>query len=227
MIVVAGLPAHVDHGVDRRGAADHLAARIIQAAAVEARLGFGLEHPVGARIADREQIADRNVEPDPVVAAAGFQQQHAVVRIGRQAVGQHAAGRARADDDVVEFALDGRRVRHCRFLVCRIGLYLDRRDLLGFVRPAARRACAAIGRNGGSGDGRFQLRRDANTAPLRRPRRTAMFDTAFCHSRSRRRRRRRAAGRGAGEPHRLCRRLDEQCARRRRTPPSPRRPASR
>ena len=116
VIVVAGLPAHIDHGVDRRGAADHLAARIIEAAAVEARLGFRLEHPVGARIADGEQIADRNVKPDPVVAAAGFQQQHAVFRIGRQAIGQHAAGRTGAHHDVVELALDGRYVHHCRFL---------------------------------------------------------------------------------------------------------------
>ena len=57
-------------------AADHLAARIVQRAAVQARLGLGLEHPVRARIADGEQIADRNVEPDPVVLAAGLQQQH-------------------------------------------------------------------------------------------------------------------------------------------------------
>ncbi len=107
MVVVTGLAAHIDHGVDGRGAADHLAARVIEAATVETRLGFRLEHPVRARIADGEQIADRNVEPDPVVAAAGFQQQHALGWIGGQPVGQHAAGRACAYDDVVEFALDG------------------------------------------------------------------------------------------------------------------------
>ncbi len=112
VIVVGRLPAHVDHGVDRRRAADHLAARIVERAAVEARFGLGLEHPVGARIADREQVADRNVKPDPVVLAAGFQQQHAIGRIGGQPVGQHAARRARADDDVVVLAVDRRRVGH-------------------------------------------------------------------------------------------------------------------
>ena len=106
VVVVGGLAAHVDHGVDRRRAADHLAARIVQRAAVEAGHRFGLEHPVRARIADGEQIADRDVEPDPVVAAAGFEHQHAVVRIGRQPIRQHAAGRARADDDVVVFAFE-------------------------------------------------------------------------------------------------------------------------
>jgi hypothetical protein len=69
------LAAHVDHGVDRRGAADHLAARIGQDAVVEPRLGGRLELPVGARIADREEVADGDVEPDPVVLAAGLQQQ--------------------------------------------------------------------------------------------------------------------------------------------------------
>ena len=112
VIVVGGLAAHVDHGVDRRRAADHLAARIVQRAAVEAGHRFGLEHPVRARIADREQIADRDVVPDPVVAAAGFEQQHAILGIRRKAIGQHAAGRARADNDVVVFAFERRRVCH-------------------------------------------------------------------------------------------------------------------
>ena len=112
VVVVGGLAAHVDHGVDRRRAADHLAARIVQRAAVQAGHRFGLEHPVRARIADREQIADRDVEPDPVVAAAGFQQQHAILGIRRKPIGQHAAGRARTDDDVVVFAFERRRVGH-------------------------------------------------------------------------------------------------------------------
>ena len=102
VIVVGGLSAHRDHGVDGGGAADHLAARIGQRAAVEAGFRLGPEHPVGAGIADRKEIADRDVEPDPVVAAAGFQDQHAVFRIGRQPVGDDATGGTRADDDIVE-----------------------------------------------------------------------------------------------------------------------------
>ena len=38
------------------------------------------------------------------VMAAGLEQQHPVARIGRQAVGQDAAGGTRADHDIVEFA---------------------------------------------------------------------------------------------------------------------------
>ena len=151
MVVVGRLAAHVDHGVDRRRAADHLAARIGEAAAVEARLRLGLEHPVRARIADREQIADRNVEPDPVVAAAGFQQQHALAGIGGQPVGQHAAGRARADDDVVVFAFDRcRRPALAPIGVPYCGLY---RPLARLARLGSRSGAPCVRcvyRNGGS-----------------------------------------------------------------------------
>src|ERR1700691_5760619 len=54
MIVVRGLAAHVDHGIDRGRAADDLAARIVEAAAIEPRFRLGLEAPVRARIADGE-----------------------------------------------------------------------------------------------------------------------------------------------------------------------------
>ena len=76
-VVVGGLAAHVDHGVDGRAAADHLAARIGDGAAAEARLRLGPVHPVGARIADGEEVADRDVEPDPVVLPARLEQQDA------------------------------------------------------------------------------------------------------------------------------------------------------
>ncbi len=91
MIVVGGLTAHVDHGVDGGGAADHLAAGIVEAAAVEPRFRLGLEHPVRARIADGEEIADRDVEPNPVVHAPGFEQEHAHSGVGGKTVRQHGA----------------------------------------------------------------------------------------------------------------------------------------
>jgi hypothetical protein len=45
--------------------------------------------------------ADRNVDQRIEIAAAGFEQQHAGVRILRQPVGKHTTGGATADDDVV------------------------------------------------------------------------------------------------------------------------------
>src|SRR5687768_13208751 len=101
LVIVARLAAHVDHAVDRGAAAQHLAARIIDRAPAEPRFGFGLEAPVGARVAHAIEIADRDVDPEVVILAAGFEQQHGDIGIGGQAVGQQAAGRAAADDDVV------------------------------------------------------------------------------------------------------------------------------
>src|SRR5579883_1946649 len=49
----------------------------------------------------------RDVIPDPIVTPAGFQQQHPVARIRRKTVGQDAASRSGANDDVVVFAVNG------------------------------------------------------------------------------------------------------------------------
>lgn len=106
MVVVGGLSPHRDHGVNRRAAADHLAAGIGERAAVQPGLGLGLEHPVRARVADGEEIADGDVEPDPVVVAAGLQNEDAVLRISREPVGDDAAGRAGADDNVVKLTFE-------------------------------------------------------------------------------------------------------------------------
>ncbi len=174
VVVVAGLPAHIDHGVDRRRAADHLAARIIQAAAVEARLGFGLEHPVRARIADGEQIADRDVIPDPVVAAAGFEQQHAIARIGRQAVRQHAAGASPRRPRCSRIRL---RARSRLPLPCpRPRSTLPCPARLAKVAPTCCAPCVRCERrNGGSGTWSLSVPiRHQPGASSARPRRTAM-----------------------------------------------------
>ena len=92
VVVVGRLAAHVDHAVDRRAAAQHLAARIVQRTSVQAGLGLGLEAPVGARVAHGVEIADRDVDPEVVVAAAGLQQQDAV-RWGRRTGGWPARSR--------------------------------------------------------------------------------------------------------------------------------------
>ena len=95
--------AHVDHRVDRAGAAEHAPARPVAAAAVERRVGFRAVHPVDPRIVERPAVADRHQQRGPPVAAAGLQQQDGVRAVLGEPPRQHAAGRAAADDDVVEF----------------------------------------------------------------------------------------------------------------------------
>jgi hypothetical protein len=92
VVVILALAAHVDHGVDGGASAQDLAPGIVQDPAVQAGLGLGLEHPVGAGVADGKEITDRDVEPDPVVLAAGLEQADRVARILGQAVGENAPG---------------------------------------------------------------------------------------------------------------------------------------
>ena len=114
LVVVARLAAHVDHAVDRRAAAQHLAARVGEGAAVEAGLRLGLEAPVGASVAHAIEIADGNVDPDIVVAPARLEQQDADGRIGAQPVGQDAACRPGPDDHIVEASDVARAtIAHC------------------------------------------------------------------------------------------------------------------
>ncbi len=69
---------------------------------VEARLRCRFEPPIGARIADAVEIADRDMHPVVMVGPTGLDQQNGVP-LG-QTVGQNAPRRAGADDDVIKRA---------------------------------------------------------------------------------------------------------------------------
>ena len=105
LVVVARLAAHVDHAVDAAAAAQRLAARVAQGAAVQACVGLGVVQPVGARVANAIQVAHGDVDPVVVVLAAGLDQQHAVAAVCAQAVAQQGACGAAADDDVVKLGV--------------------------------------------------------------------------------------------------------------------------
>src|SRR5690606_23494733 len=85
-VVVGGLPPHVDHAVDGGAATQHAATRVAQATAVQPRVGRGGVAPVGALVANAIEVANRNVDPSPVIATAGFQQQYAGAGIGGETV---------------------------------------------------------------------------------------------------------------------------------------------
>ena len=99
-VIVGGLATHIDHAVDGGAAAHHPASRIGELASVEAHFGLGGITPVRARIAHAVEIADRDMDPVITIGAAGFDKQHGVLRVGAQAIGENAARRAGADDDV-------------------------------------------------------------------------------------------------------------------------------
>src|SRR5579863_9009691 len=77
-IVIGRVAAHIDHAVDRAGAAKHLAARLIHRAAFELGLRLAFEHPVDPRIGEEPAVADRHMDPPITVLAAGLEEEDAV-----------------------------------------------------------------------------------------------------------------------------------------------------
>src|SRR2546423_6975791 len=104
MVEILGLAADVDHAVYRGRAAEHLAARPVDAAVAGSRIGLGFVAPVDRRIGKGLAEAERNVDPAVVVLAAGFEQKNARSRIFAEPRRDGAAGRAGADHD--EIGLD-------------------------------------------------------------------------------------------------------------------------
>ena len=93
LVVIGGIAAHVDHAVDAAGAAQHLATWLVHGAALQFLFRLAFEHPVDPWINEGLGVAHRHVDPEMVVVAAGFQQQHAVPPVFGKARGEHAAGR--------------------------------------------------------------------------------------------------------------------------------------
>ena len=103
LLVVERVAALEDHPVDRARPAEHLAAGMGDAAPVHERLRLGCVAPVVVRVPDRkrERRGHVDVRVPPGVGAPGLEHEHARSGIGAQPVGEHAAGGAPADDDVV------------------------------------------------------------------------------------------------------------------------------
>lgn len=67
----------------------------------EIGLRIGGVVPVDAAIVNQFGETGGHVDERIEILPAGFQQQDAMPRVGREPIGEHAAGRAGADDDVV------------------------------------------------------------------------------------------------------------------------------
>src|SRR5271165_1523387 len=100
-VVIGRRAAHIDHAVDRAGAAQDLAARLVEGAVVELLLGLGLEHPVITRVGEGLGVAERYVDPRVGVAPAGFEQQHAIATGFAEPSGDRAARRSGTGNDEV------------------------------------------------------------------------------------------------------------------------------
>ena len=103
MVEILFLAADIDETVDRRRAAQHLAARPLHAPPAQRLERLGLVDPGDRRVEDVAVEPGGDVNPGIGVLAAGFEQQHLRAGIGGQAIGQDAPRRTRADDDEIGF----------------------------------------------------------------------------------------------------------------------------
>jgi hypothetical protein len=88
--------------VDGRTAAEKPSARQPELPPVHLRLGLAHVVPDELWLEHRLEEGERHPQEKMIVRTACFEQQHGSVRSGAESVGDHAAGRARADDDVVD-----------------------------------------------------------------------------------------------------------------------------
>jgi hypothetical protein len=104
VVVVLAVAAHVEHGVDRARAAEAAPARLVAAAAVQARLRLGAQRVVVDRRAARQHRhrGGRRAHQDAAAVAAGLDQAHAHARILAEPRGERGASGAASDDHVVE-----------------------------------------------------------------------------------------------------------------------------
>src|SRR4029077_19140524 len=76
------IAAHVEHAVDRTGAAEGFAARPLQHAPGGARLTLAQVIPVDLGVVEDPQHPGRDVDPDVAVGGPGFEQHDARAALG-------------------------------------------------------------------------------------------------------------------------------------------------
>src|SRR5665213_547598 len=106
MVEILALAADIDEPVDRRRAAEHLAARPLHAPPAQRLQGLGLIDPGDPGVEDVAVEPGRDMNPGVGVLAAGFEQQHRGAGIGGQAIGQDTPGRAGPDDDKIGLVIE-------------------------------------------------------------------------------------------------------------------------
>ncbi len=102
-VVILVLAANVKQAVDRTRSAQHLAARLKHRSPFQPRFGLGLVHPVDGLFLEQLAISERHMDPGIGVFRAGLKQQYRILSVRAQTIGEHASGRTRTNDNVVEF----------------------------------------------------------------------------------------------------------------------------
>src|SRR5579863_113444 len=101
-IEVERVAPHIDHAIDRGRPSEHLAARHMKPAIVQMRLRLALVAPIVFFRIHRNGERGRHLNDRRAVGAAIFKNQDRGPTVFAQPVGENAARRTRADDDIVK-----------------------------------------------------------------------------------------------------------------------------
>ena len=104
VVVVLGPPAHVDLGIDRGTAAEHVALGNVMDPSPQMSLRLGLVIAHELRAIDHLEDARRHVEQRVVVGRARLQKQHPGTLLAHQAGGYHAPGGPAPDNNMIDVA---------------------------------------------------------------------------------------------------------------------------
>src|SRR6185437_7048289 len=103
-VIVLALSSDEDQPVDRTRTAKATASRPVDLAPAHIWLFVGIEAPIIGLVEHGLPVTDGNVDPQIVVLGACLEQQNLVAAVGAQTISEHATGRTRADNHVVELA---------------------------------------------------------------------------------------------------------------------------
>src|SRR5262249_16053291 len=99
---------------------------------VQLGLRLALVQPIELGIVEQLAVTERNMNPDMLIVAAGFKQEHAVAAGFSEAIGEHAASRSGAGDYVIEPRLVPNR-HHGPLPACSLPALVS----ITFLRPRA------------------------------------------------------------------------------------------
>src|SRR5210317_1065064 len=74
VLIISRLATQIQHRINTRTTAEHLATGITQLPAIQTYIRFGLVHPVSALITNTVEIADRYMNPVVVILTTRFNQ---------------------------------------------------------------------------------------------------------------------------------------------------------
>ena len=105
--VIHGVSPDKNHPVDAAGAAQDLPATVENTPSIHVGFGLGIVAPVVVFVTQRHRESGGHVDEDvpDVIGSARFENQHLVVGVRAEAIGQHTTGRPTADDDGVVVCL--------------------------------------------------------------------------------------------------------------------------